>query len=517
VSTIEGDPTDEGWSPTQHVLASAPLQRRVARGLKWTIAEQWGRQALGFIVFAVLANLLAVRDFGLVATAMVFVAFTSVFVDQGLGNAIVQRRELTRSHIDTAFWAAMATGTLLTLVGVVLAIPIASLLGQPDLVPILQALSLIFVLTALASIQIALLQRELRFRSIATRSLLAVTAGGAVGLAMAYLGYGAWALVGQQLAGAVVSVISIWALSPWRPSLRFSRQHFRELFGFGIHVVGGDTITFFTRNSDNLLIAIFWGPVSLGFYGVAYRILDTSEAMLISIARRAAYPALSHLQADPQRTQRGYVKVTRVASAAILPAYVGLALVAPEAVVTLFGHKWADSGLVAAVLFLVGPPLAVGAFSGSLLYAIGHPEVVLRLRLVNMVVRVVGFIIAVPFGILGVAAAFTIGAYLVLPYNLHLQRRYGGVAMRDYLWRLRGLALATALMAAAVLAVKLAIAATVHPALLLVLEIVTGVVVFTIGVWLFDRGLVHELIEVAGQAAPGRDRGCPGSRRTRER
>jgi O-antigen/teichoic acid export membrane protein len=491
--------TDE-WLPSEHGTDKRPLKSRVARGLVWTITDNWGRQLLGLVVFAVLANLLQPVDFGLVALAAVFVAFAQIFVDQGLGDALIQRRVITRSHIDSAFWAALATGTMLALTGVIAAIPIAALLDQPELAPILQVLSLTFILTALTSIQIGLLKRELRFKSLALRSILAVIAGGVVGIAMAYLGYGAWSLVGQQLASSVASVITLFTVSPWRPSLHFSRQEFKELFTFGISVVGGDTVTFFTRNTDNLLIGAFLGTVPLGFYAVGYRILDTSQSLLINIARKVAFPALASLQQDPERTKRAYLKVSRVASAVIIPAYIGLALVAPELIVTVFGERWTDAGIVAATLFLIGPVLSLQAFGVALVYAAGHPEAIFKLRLILMIVRVVGFVIAVRFGIFAVAVAYVVGGYVSLPYLLYLQRTYGGIRPTEYLLRLRGLVASTAVMALAVLGVKILLPSPVEPVVLLAAEISVGLPLLVAAVWVLDRQLVREVMEVVGHA-----------------
>ena len=492
--------------PTDHGAVRRPLQQQVSRGLTWTIIDNWGRQLLGLIVFAILANLLVPADFGLVALAVVFVNFAQVFVDQGLGDALIQRRELTRSHIDTAFWVAMGTGVVLTLLGIVLAIPIAALLQEPALQPILQVLSVTFIFVAVSSIQIALLRRELAFRSLALRSILAVITGGAVGLAMAFLGFGAWALVGQQLSSAAASVLTLWWVLPWRPALRFSPEHFRSLFSFGINVVGTDAVGFFARNTDNLLIGVFLGTTPLGLYAVAYRILETSQVLLINIARKIAFPALSSLQHDRPRIERAYLKLTRVSNTVILPAYVGLALVAPELVVVLFGQRWSESGPVAAVLFLIGPALTLQAFSASLFNAVGHPEVTFRLRLVTMAVSVAAFIVAVPFGIFAVAAAFTLTGYLVLPLNLYWQRMYAGVRIIEYLAQLRGLTLATTAMVLAVMAVKMPMSGAGNSLALLSLEVAAGAIVFWAAFWLADRALFREAFGVAVQAVPGAGR-----------
>ena len=320
---------------------------------------------------------------------------------------------------------------------------------------------------------------------------------------MAYLGFGPWALVGQQVSSAVAAVLTLWWVLPWRPSLRFSRSDFRSLFSFGINVVGTDTVGFLARNSDNLLIGAFLGTLPLGLYAVAYRILDTSQVVLINIGRKIAFPALATLQHDQPRLIRAYFKLTRVGGALILPAYVGLALIAPELIVVLFGQRWTASGPVAALLFLIGPVLTLQAFSVSLFYAAGHPQIFFRFRLIAMIVRVAGFLVAVPFGILAVAGAFAVSGYLMLPLNLYWQRVYAGVRVGEYLAQLRGVALATAAMALAIVGVKLAAGGVVDLALLVGLEVAAGTAAYFAALFFADRGLLGEAFGVAAQALPG--------------
>lgn len=473
--------------------------------MTWTLIDTWGTQLLGLVIFILLARLVDPADFGLVAFAAVFVAFAQLLVDQGLGDAVVQRATLTRRQLDTAFWASVLTGLIITVAVVVLAIPIAALFGDQRLQPIIQVLSITFVVTALSSIQLGLLRREMAFRSLAIRKLTSIALSGVVGVGMALAGFGAWSLVGQQVANAIVSVVMLWAVTPWRPSFEFSREDFRELFGFGIRVVGGDVLYFISRNTDNLLIGAFLGKLALGFYYVGYQILDTSQSLLINAARRLIFPTFSRLQHDPERIRRAYSRMNRATSALTLPGYVGLALVAQEATVSFFGSKWTDSGPVAAVLFLIGPVLTVQAFSGALFNAVGHPEVTLRFRLVTAVANVIGFLIAVLVfrDILAVAAAFVLRGYLLLPLNLVWMRKYAGIPIREHLFELRGVAAATGVMAVAVVLVKLALLGHVHSAVLLVAEIAVGVIVFCVALLLIERALVAEIVGVVTQAVPG--------------
>lgn len=495
----------DSWLPSEHGTGTGALQQRVARALTWTLLDTWGTQLLGLLVFVILARLLDEVSFGLVALAAVFVAFAQLFVDQGLGDALIQRRTVTRGQIDTAFWVAVLTGGLLTVAGIILAPFIATLIGEPDIGPILQWLSFSFLLTAFSSIQLALLRREMRFKSLAIRKLIAVGGSGVIGVAMAFLGYGAWALVGQQLSNAVISVVMLWTVSPWRPGLQVTRSDFRQLFAFGLNVVGGDLLNFFSRNVDRLLIGAYLGPAQLGFYAVGYRILDTSQSLLVSFARKLAFPIFSRLQDDRDRLRRAYARVQRALSIVILPGYVGLALVAQEAIVVIFGAKWAASGPVAAVLFLIGPALTIQLFTGALLNGVGHPEVTFRIRLITTVTNVLGFFAAVFLfrEIVFVAAAFVLRAYLLMPLILYWVQRYAGIRMLDQLIQLRGATIATVAMSAVVIGIKLVLAGHVHNAVLLLAEVVPGIVVFFVTLIVVDRELLRDVVSLGAQAVPG--------------
>jgi O-antigen/teichoic acid export membrane protein len=506
---VEDGKNNEQWVPPDHGTEKGALQKRVARGLTWTFIDTWGSQFISLLIFAILAHLLTQVDFGLVALATVFISFAQLFVDQGLGDALIQRSSLTRLQIDTAFWVAVVTGLVLMVIGVVLAVPIAILVNEPGLAPIIAVLSLGFMETALSSVQLALLRRDMRFRSLALRRLVAVAAAGIIGVGSAlFLNFGAWALVAQEISYGIVSVFMLWTVSPWRPSFRWSSADFRELFSFGINVVGSDALSFISRNSDNLLVGAVLGAGPLGLYAIGYRILDTTQTLLVNAARKLVFPVFSRIQHDRERTKRAYGRVNRAVSVVIMPGYIGLSIVAQEAIVVLFGQKWAASGPVAATLYLIGPVLTLQVFSGALLVAAGHPEVTFRFRLVTTVVHVVGFVIAVVVfkDIVAVAAAFVIGSYLLLPYNLYLQHKYAGISIFDHLWQLRWITLATAIMAAVVLGVRFALVGVIHPVVLLAIEVLLGIVVYTVAIFIFERALLLEVVTVALQAMPGSDR-----------
>ena len=210
------------------------LKQKAAKGIVWSIIQKWGRAAIWFVIFTTLSRLLAPEAFGLVALASTFTAFLEIFLNQGFSSAIIQRHELEREHLDTAFWISILTGTLMMIGTMLISGLVAAFFGEPQLTPILRWLSVSFIFTALSGTQMAILQRKLAFKSLAARSLVATLLGGIVGVSMAFAGFGVWSLVGQNLAMGFIGVIVLWRASDWRPRFEVSKKHYKELFGFGI-------------------------------------------------------------------------------------------------------------------------------------------------------------------------------------------------------------------------------------------------------------------------------------------
>jgi polysaccharide transporter, PST family len=496
---------NEGWLPADHGADTGGLRTRVARGLTWTLVDNWGSQLLGLVILVILLRLLVPEEVGLVALAAAIVGVAQLLVDQGLGDALIQRPSLRRIDIDTAFWAAVVTGAVLTVGGLLLAGPLSTLVGEPRLAPIIQALSFTFLLTAFSSIQMALLRRDMRFRSLAARRLIAIGGGGAIGIAAAFLGFGAWALVAQQVSQAAISVVTLWAVSPWRPGLTASWVAFKSLLRFGANIVAGDLLFYLSRNADNLLVGTFLGSTALGFYAVGFRVLDASTAMLVTAARKLGFPTFARLQHDRDRLRRAYGRMSRILYSVTLPGYIGLALVAQEAIVVFAGAQWRASAPIAMVLVLTGPAQALQAYAGGLFNGIGRPDITLRYRLLTAVLNIAGFLVAVLIfrDALVVAIAYALRSYILAPIVLGWLQRYAGIPALENLLRLRRIAAATVLMALAVLLVKAAAAATLHPGMLLVVEIVVGAGVYLLAMLVIERELVLDVWRFARQAMPG--------------
>ncbi|MGB3533239.1 MAG: MOP flippase family protein [Microcoleaceae cyanobacterium] len=394
------------------------LRQQAVKGIFWSAIQKFGNQAISFVVFFCLARLLEPEAFGLIALASVFLAFVQIFLNQGFAEAIVQRQELEPEHLDTAFWVSLIISILLTVISVSVADIVAQGFNQPELAPIIRWLSLGFLLSAFNSVQQAIFRRNLAFKALAARSLVASCAGGIVGVVMAFSGFGVWSLVGQQLTNNIAGILVLWWASDWKPGLKVSQKHFYELFHFGINILGFNLLNFFNRRSDDFLIGYFLGPTALGYYTIAYRLLLLMTNLFTNTMAQVALPTFSRLQSQPEKMRQAFYTATQLSSLVAFPAFLGMALLAPELVPFLFGENWLPSIPVMQVLAFIGILHAIEYFNQSVILAMGKPGWRLKINAINAVANVIAFMIVIQWGILAVAAAYVIRGYLFLPLPL---------------------------------------------------------------------------------------------------
>jgi polysaccharide transporter, PST family len=332
----------------------------------------WGQRALGALFTFILAALLGPHDFGVVAIALVYIALVHVFLEQGLSTALIQREDLEPDHLHSAFWLNLASCIVLTGVTIAVSGWWAEVNGAPVLRDVLSVLSLVLVVEGLNIVQQAYLQRRAEFKKLAIRTNVAALVGGVLGVGLALAGGGVWALVAQQVAMDVTALVLIWILSPWRPGLRFSRRHARDLLGFSGHVLVANFGGFVNRRADALLIGVFFGPVVAGIYRLADRFAD----LLIDLTTRPvgmiALPLFSRLQRDRENLRGAVETCLRVTLIPGIPAFLVLASCS-DFLFGVIGPEWAAGADALKLLAVAGIAKAVIAFTGPLLFAVGRP------------------------------------------------------------------------------------------------------------------------------------------------
>lgn len=473
------------------------IRQKAIKGVVWSAIQTWGSQAGSLIVFFILARLLTPEDFGLVSLANVFLVFMQLLLEQGFAQALIQREDLEPEHLDTAFWTNLALGVLLTITGVALSRSAAQLFSQPDLTPILQCFSICFTLSAFSRVQQAILERKFDYKAIAVRSLLATAVGGCVGISLAWLGFGVWSLVCQHIVHEGVGAIVLWMASEWRPRFKVSKRHFRDLFGFGINIFGFNVLNFFNTRLTDFLIGYFLGTTALGYYSIAYRILTVMTQLLVRTIRDVSLPAFSRLQDDPEQFRKAFYTVTQLTSLVAFPTFLGMATLAPELVLTLFGARWLPSvPLLMQILAFAGMLRAVTFFKSSVFLAMGKPSWWLWLSVLNVVLNVISFTIALPWGINAIALAYVIRCYVAFPVGQWAVSKLIQTPLLSYLQQFVAPLISSLIMAVVILRVKQLLSAW-SPLALLVVCTLVGAVVYGLAIRLLAPKLFQQMLGLA--------------------
>lgn len=472
------------------------LKQKAFKGVFWSAIQNWGAQAITLIVFTILARLLEPKAFGLVALAGVFTAFVEIFLDQGFAVAIVQRQKLEPEHLDTALWTGVFIGFLMSFFSIISAETIANLFKEPELTLIIRWLSLVFAIRGFSSVQEAILQRNFNFKALTIRSSVAVIIAGIVAVVMAFMGFGVWCLVAQKLTNGLLQVLMLWSISNWRPKLRFSLPHFQSLFAFGINIVGINVLNFLNRRSDDFLIGYFLGSTALGYYSVAYRLLLTGMQLITGILNQVAVPTFSRLQSEREKIRKAFYKVTFFASLISIPSFMGLGVLAPEVILVLFGQQWLPSIPVMQILASIGIVQSLFFLNGAVMTAVGKPSWRLKINFFSTIVSLIGFAIAVRYGIVAVATAFAIRNYLLCPIFVWIMYKLIKINIWQYLSQFVIPILSSVVMALTLILTKYLLADSMSLQQMLIMNIFLGLSVYSIIIFLFKPELFQQTIKI---------------------
>ncbi len=477
------------------------LKRRATIGAIWAAAGTWGQQVINFAVFAVLARLLGPEAYGLVAMAMVVVLVGNILVAQnGWLAAIVQRQDLRPEHLDSVFWALLGFAVGLTALVAASAPLLAFVYGEPVVSTLVLSLAPIVVLHALGAIPEALFRRELRFRVIAVRGMVAIVCGGVVGIVMAYQGYGVWALVGNQLVQRLVGT-GLMMIHPWRPSARFSWTHLKQLNAFGLNVMGLNGLHLADTLIARLMIGGLLGPVYLGFFLLGWRLQELANNLFVNSFARVTMPMFAQVQGDLDKAREGLRTSVQMCSLIAVPSVLGLLVVAPELVPAVFGEQWRPAVPVVQVLMLMSLLSPFMMLSGSLIKGFGHPRRILILTLIGSVFVWILVPLAAIVGIVTVAAVFLARRYLVMfPLVVLLVKRLIVLSAARQIAPLLPILGAGLVMAAAVTGFRHLAGPHLGDAELLAGAVGVGVVAYALAVLALGRQVARQALDLISKS-----------------
>jgi len=355
----------------------------------------------------VLARLLEPADFGLVNMVTVVTGVLSLFRDAGLSTVTVQRATISDGQVSALFWMNLAAGASLMALAVAMAPALVAFYHEPRLFRVSVVIGTGFLFSGASVQHAALMQRQMRFSALAVMDVVSSVAGTAIGILMALMGYGYWALVGMTLGQSITWCAAAWALAGWTPGPPRRGVGMHAMIRFGGAVSANGFLMYVAYNTDKLLLGRFAGAVALGLYGRAYQFVTVPTEVLHRAVSGVALSVLSRLQNDATRFRSYFLKAYSVFVAVTLPITVACALFANDIVYVVLGPKWTATGPL--LRFLAPTVVAFALINpvGWLLFATGQVNRALKMAFVIALALVAACAAGLPFGPAGIAIGFS--------------------------------------------------------------------------------------------------------------
>lgn len=387
------------------------VRNKFLSGLAWTFIQNIASKGASFVFMILLTRLLTPGDFGLIGMLSIFIAISEVFILSGFGEALIQKKDCNDDDYSTAFYFNVTIAVVIYVILFCVAPLIASFYHEEQLVLLTRVLALNFVLGSLNIVQQSKLTKAMNFKPLAILTLIGTFLSGIVGVTMAYLDYGVWALVAQTLSSTFLRVILFPFFTKWHPNRPFNVESLRSLWNYGSKLLVTGVIGVVNRNLSNIFIGRYYEKDQVGFFSRSQTFAAVPSETMYSVLSTVTFPALCEVQDDKDRLLSVYRKVLFNTMLVVSPVIIILVLLAKPIVIILFTERWAACIPLLQALLLSRMFLPMGATHTSLLRSVGNTSLYMKLYFVTSPLSLIAIIISIPFGVEAMAWAAFAGAF----------------------------------------------------------------------------------------------------------
>ena len=471
------------------------MKQRAIRAGMITSASQAILFFLRLASIVVLARMLIPEHFGLIGMVTALTVLIERFQDIGLGDAIVQRKEITHEQVSTLFWVNLGICFFLAILVALSAKVVAWFYNDHRLIWITVVFACNFIFSGLVIQHKALIRRRMRFDHFALISIFSTAFGFGVGIILAWLGYGYWALVWKQLASSLLVTVLAWSFCPWRPGLPVRNAGIKSMLQFGGNVTGYNILFYLSRNLDSILIGKFFGAVQVGLYSRAAQLTAIPVTQLFEPTKNVSLPVLSTLQNDPVTYRNYYEKMLAVLVFIYMPMIVYIGIYAHPIVYIALGSQWMDAVPIfrlLAISFFTSP---IVMLYGMILLSSGQGRRYFLWGLFTNLSTIIFFIVGIKWGVLGIAASWSISTTANLIFSLFFVFKGSPVSMVSTLKNIYRPAIASISMGIALL-LTYEFISSFNVALQITLSILLGSGIYFV-IWILFPGGYKKIIEFA--------------------
>ena len=414
------------------------IKQKVIKGTFWNLMERLSTHVVTFGVGIVLARLLSPADYGQVALLTIFTSIAGVLADSGFGSALIQKKNATELDFNSVFYFSLGITLVLYLILFMFAPTIAEFYKNAQLCPILRVMAITLFFNAINSVQNAELTRKMLFNLSFRISLISTFTSAFIGVALALLGYGVWALVWMNIAGGAVGVISRWVIIAWRPRIMFSRLALVPLFKYGWKMSVSGLLNTGFSNLNGLVIGKFYSGEDLSFVNRGMHIPQMLMSNIVGTIDRVSFPVLAQKQDERHVVREIMRRMLVVTTFAVFPLMMLLAVTAKNTIIFIYGQKWVNAV----------PYAVIGCFGFALwpfhrvnlqgIQAIGRSDVFLKLEVIKKIFGVLVLLVFIPKGVMHwcLAETFIGGVFYIIVNSLPNRKLLGytlAMQMQDVL------------------------------------------------------------------------------------
>lgn len=378
----------------------------------WRFLERCGAQGVTFIVSIVLARLLDPTVYGTVALVTIFTTIMQVFVDSGMGNALIQKKDADDLDFSSVFYFNMAMCSVLYLIMFFAAPLIASFYRMPELTAIVRVLSLVVVISGVKNVQQAYVSRHLMFKRFFFSTLGGTIGAAVIGIAMAYLGFGVWALVAQMLFNAAVDTTILWITVKWRPKKMFSFQRLKSLFSYGWKLLVSSLIDTVYNDLRQLIIGKKYSSGDLAYYNQGKKFPQLIVTNINTSIDSVLLPTMSKAQDDMAAVRSMTRRAIKTSTFLMMPAMIGLAVCAEPLVRLILTEKWLPCVLFLRIFCITYAFYPIHTANLNAIKAMGRSDLFLKLEIIKKTVGNIAILITMWISVQAMAYSFLVTTIL---------------------------------------------------------------------------------------------------------
>jgi teichuronic acid exporter len=392
---------------------------KAVKGVSWSLIDTFANFGISFLFGIVLARILSPKEFGLVGMITIFISLSFTLVDSGFSSALIWKGNVKNIDYNTVFYLNLVLSILLYTLLYFSAPSISFLFSEPILTPLTRAIGFVIIINALGIVQRTILTKAIDFKTQTKISLISSIASGIIGIVMAKIGYGVWSLVIMQVTRQFLSTSFLWIFNSWRPMLEFSKESFKDLFGFGSKLLVSSVINSLYENIYYVIIGKYYTFVHLGHYARAQQFNTLISSSLTTVVQRVSFPVLSNLNTEnnDQKLKLAYSRIIKSTMLLTFLLVLCLAAIAEPLIVLLIGIKWLPAVVYLQILCLGSMLYPLHAINLNMLMVKGRSDLFLKLEIVKKVIGIFPILIGIFYGIKLMLLFSVVGSFISLFLN----------------------------------------------------------------------------------------------------